>query len=143
MEKILTISQLENTFIEDLNMLDDWFLQYEYLLEISADLPHIPKEQRSEENKVQGCQSGVWLLLSVKDGKIQVQADSDALIIRGILSVIVSLLDKRIPEEIMEYQPRFIEVTNLKVQISTDRFHGIHEVIKNIQDFAERQKKGA
>lgn len=137
MEKTLSISELENTFIEDLNMLDDWFFQYEYLLEISADLPHIPKEKRTEKNRVPGCQSGVWLILSSEKGRVKVLADSDALIIRGILSIIVSVLDGRTSQEIVEYKPRFIEETRLKEQISTDRFQGIQSVIKSIQQFAD------
>ena len=136
MEETMTIRQLEDTFIEDLNMLEDWFMQYEYLLEISTELTPVPQEQRTEQNKVSGCQSGVWLLLSCENGKVTVLADSDALIIRGILAVIVSLLNERTPEEILAYHPRFIEETNIKKQISTDRFNGINSVIKSIQQFA-------
>lgn len=137
-EEIMTIAELEQTFIDDLNMLGDWFLQYEYLLEISTELPKIPEEKRTAENKVPGCQSGVWLDICQKDGKVFVTADSDALIIRGILSVIVSLLNDRTPEEIVAYVPRFIEETNIKQQISTDRFNGIHSVIQSIQNVAEK-----
>lgn len=136
MEETMTIRQLEDTFIEDLNMLEDWFMQYEYLLEISTELTPVPKEKRTEQNKVSGCQSGVWLLLSCENGKVTVLADSDALIIRGILAVIVSLLNERTPEEILAYHPRFIAETNVKKQISTDRFNGIHSVIRSIQQFA-------
>ena len=137
MEETLTIQQLEDTYIEDLNMLGDWFMQYEYLLEISAELPKIPEENRSEENKVHGCQSGVWLNLSMETGKVHVLADSDALIIRGMLAVIVSLLDQRTPQEIISYKPCFLEETNLKQQISTDRFQGINSVITTIQQYAK------
>lgn len=136
-EEMMTIAELEDTFIDDLNMLGDWFLQYEYLLEISTELPKIPEAERTDQNKVPGCQSGVWLNLSIEDGRVHVVADSDALIIRGILSVIVSLLSDRTPEEIVAYVPRFIEETNIKQQISTDRFNGIHSVIKSIQDIAQ------
>ena len=136
-EEKMTIAELEDTFIEDLNMLGDWFLQYEYLLEISTELPKIPEFQRTDENKVPGCQSGVWLDIQYANGKVQVSADSDALIIRGILSVIVSLLSNRAPGEIVAYVPRFIEETNIKQQISTDRFNGIHSVIRSIQKVAE------
>ncbi|MCD8110815.1 MAG: SufE family protein [Clostridiales bacterium] len=139
MKERLSIAQLERTYIDDLNMLNDWFLQYEYLLQISADLPRIPEEERQESNRVKGCQSGVWLLLHAEDGRVRVQADSEALIIRGMLAVIVSLLDGRKPKAIAEYKPRFILETNIKEQISTDRFHGIHEVIRKIQEFAAQQ----
>ena len=137
MEETLTIQQLEDTYIEDLNMLGDWFMQYEYLLEISAELPKIPEENRSEEYKEHGSQSGVWLNLSMETGKVHVLADSDALIIRGMLAVIVSLLDQRTPQEIISYKPRFLEETNLKQQISTDRFQGINSVITTIQQYAK------
>lgn len=134
----MTIQELEHTYIEDLNMLGDWILQYEYLLQISADLPRIPIKERTGERKVKSCQSGVWLDLSYDDGKINVAADSDAMIIRGMLSVIVSLLNGRTPEEIAGYEPQFISGTAIGRQISTDRFKGIHAVIKTIQDFAEQ-----
>ena len=136
-EEKMTIAELEDTFIDDLNMLGDWFLQYEYLLEISTELPKIPESQRTDENKVPGCQSGVWLDIQYDNGKVLVTADSDALIIRGILSVIVSLLSNREPGEIVAYVPRFIEETNIRQQISTDRFNGIHSVIRSIQKVAE------
>lgn len=135
----MTIKELENTYIEDINMLGDWFMQYEYLLELSVEMPKIPEEERSEKNKVKGCQSGVWLSLENNDGIISVGADSDALIIRGILSIVVSLLNNRKAEEIVSYEPRFISETNIKNQISTDRFNGINSVIRTVQDFAEEQ----
>ena len=137
MDEKLTIQELENTYIEDLNLLEDWILQYEYLLRISSDLPRLSSEKRTEENKVHGCQSGVWLDLSWKNGRIKVAADSDAMIIRGIISIIVNLFQDRSPEEIVHYQPRFISETNIGRQISTDRFRGIHSVIRTIQDYAK------
>ncbi|SDB26845.1 SufE family protein [Eubacterium oxidoreducens] len=134
----MTIAKDENTFIEDLNMLEDWFLQYEYLLQISCEMPKIPSEEKRDDNKVPGCQSGVWLKLSYKDGKVMVLADSDALIIRGIISIIVSLLNNRTPQEIIEYEPRFISETNIARQISTDRFKGLHAVVNSIQEYAKK-----
>lgn len=136
MDEIMSIHDLEDTFIEDLNMLGDWMLQYEYLLQLSADVIRIPEEKKTPERKVPGCQSGVWLDLSCTDGKVKVIADSDAMIIRGILSIIVSLLNNRTPEEIISYHPRFIDETNIKKQISTDRFQGISSVIRAIQEYA-------
>ena len=138
MQNTPEISQLEDTYIEDLNMLGDWFLQYEYLLELSSELPHIPEKERNEKNKVHGCQSGVWLIMYMKDGKLHLEADSDALIVRGILAIIISLLNDRNIREIITYHPRFISETGLKEQISTDRFQGIMEVIKKIQNFAHK-----
>lgn len=134
----MSVSQVEDTFIEDLNNLGDWFLQYEYLLEISADIPHIESQDRTQERRVPGCQSGVWLILDYVDKKVRIRADSEALIIRGFISIYILILDGRIPEEILSFHPRFIEETNIKNQISVDRFHGLHSIIATIQDFAAK-----
>ncbi|MCC8079477.1 MAG: SufE family protein [Oscillospiraceae bacterium] len=142
MDEKLTIAEAENTYIDDLNTLGDWFLEYEYLLAISADLPHIPKQERTAERRVKGCQTGVWLLLRYEDGRVRIAADSDALIIRGIISIAVFLLDGRTPQEICAYTPRYVEQTDIKAQISTDRFHGIQSVIEEIKRFAAQQLEG-
>ena len=136
MDEKLSIEAYEASFIDDLNELGDWFLQYEYLLRISADMPRIPPEQRTEANRVKGCQSGVWLRLDYDGRYVHVTADSEALIIRGLLAIAVYLLDGRTPTEIVSYVPRYIEETNIRRQISTDRFNGLHSVIRTIQMFA-------
>jgi len=136
MDADMTIIQLEDTFIEDINSLEDWFLQYEYLLEISADMPRVKEEERTEENRIPGCQSGVWVLFGFSDGRIRLRADSEALIVRGLVSIYVQLLNGRTPKEVLEFRPRFIEETNIKKQISTDRFHGLHAILERIQGFA-------
>ena len=133
----MTISEVEQTYIDDLNMLDDWFLQYEYLLEISSDMQTIPKNEKTDENKVKGCQSGVWLVLKCVGDKLHVEADSYALIIRGILAIIVGIFDGRSKDEIASFTPSFIEKTNIKKQISTDRFNGINSVMDTIINFAK------
>lgn len=136
MDPKLTLRELEDSYIEDLDQLDDWLLQYEYLLALSAQLPAFAKDERTENSRVKGCQSGVWLVLHAEDGRVRIRADSEALIIRGILAILVSLLDGRTPEEIASYRPRFIEQTNIKKQISTDRFHGLQSVVQTVREFA-------
>ena len=135
----LSIAQAEQSYIEDLNMLGDWFLQYEYLLRISAPLPRIPPERRTEDKRVKGCQSGVWLELAYRGGRVFVAADSEALIIRGILSIAVYLLNGRTAQEIADYTPRYIEATEIRRQISTDRFNGLRSVIDTVRAFASAQ----
>lgn len=133
----MTLAEVEKTYIDDLNMLEDWFLQYEYLLEISSDLPKFSDQEKTDANKVKGCQSGVWLNLSNDDDIVHVQADSDALIIRGILAIIVGIFDGQSKAEIDSFEPSFIEKTNIKNQISTDRFNGINSVISTIKNYAK------
>ena len=138
-ERDLSIEEAEQSYIDDLNTLEDWFLQYEYLLRISADLPRIPPERRTEDKRVRGCQSGVWLELEYAGGCVTVRADSEALIIRGILSIAVYLLDGRSPREIADWEPRYIRETNIRKQISTDRFKGLSSVIDTVKTFAAAQ----
>lgn len=138
-ERDLSIEEAEQSYIDDLNTLEDWFLQYEYLLRISADLPRIPPERRTEDKRVRGCQSGVWLELEYAGGCVTVRADSEALIIRGILSIAVYLLTGRSPGEIAAWEPRYIRETNIRKQISTDRFKGLSSVIDTVKTFAAAQ----
>ena len=138
-ERDLSIEEAEQSYIDDLNTLEDWFLQYEYLLRISADLPRIPPERRTEDKRVRGCQSGVWLELEYDGGCVRVRADSEALIIRGILSIAVYLLNGRSPGEISAWDPRYIRETNIRKQISTDRFNGLSSVIDTVKAFAAAQ----
>ena len=135
-ERDLSIAEAEQSYIDDLNTLEDWFLQYEYLLRISADLPRIPEERRTEDKRVRGCQSGVWLELGYADGAVRVTADSEALIIRGLLSIAVYLLNGRAPAEIAAWEPRYIAETNIRRQITTDRFNGLASVIDTVKAFA-------
>ena len=135
----LSVADAEQSYIEDLNELGDWFLQYEYLLRISAELPRIPPERRTEENRIRSCQAGVWVETEYRDGRMTVLADSESLIIRGILSIAVFLLDGRTPQEIVSYVPRYIGQTEIRRQITTDRFNGLHAVIQTVQDRARRR----
>lgn len=137
----MTIREKEQEFIDDFNELGDWFLQYEYLLESTSDMKPVTEEERTGLSRVPGCQSGVWLVITCVNKKVHIRADSEALIIKGILAIIVSLLDGRTPEELQQYQMRFIEETALHEQLSTDRFYGISSVVKAIKDHCWKQLK--
>lgn len=124
----------EQKFIEEFNELEDWMFQYEYLLELAGGLEKLPGEFRSEAYRVKDCQSGVWLKTEIsEDGIANILADSEALIIKGLVAIPVSLLNGRSAEEISDYVPRFLDETQLHRQISTDRFKGILSVIDAIR----------
>lgn len=127
----------EAAFISDFNELDDWLLQYEYLLELTALMEPVTAEEKNSANKVAGCQSNVWLVLNYDGGVVKIRAHSDALIIRGILAVLVDLLNGCTCAEILDYEMRFIERTALKSQLSTDRFKGMALVLQRLKAFAE------
>lgn len=135
---MMSITEQEAAFISDFNELDDWFLQYEYLLELTALMEPLADNEKNAANKVSGCQSNVWLVLAHDGHMIKFRAHSDSLIIRGILAVLVNLLNDRACSQILDYEMRLIEQTALKSQLSTDRFQGMTAVLQRIEDFARR-----
>ena len=133
-EERLSIADEQAEFIEDFNEIDDWMMQYSCLLELTAEMEPLSAKEKNEQNKISGCQADLWIVLSFSDDLIHVRADSDSLIVKGIVAVSVALFDKRTPQEICGAHIDFLEKTPLKEQISTDRFHGMQTVIKKIQD---------
>ena len=135
-EQRLSIAEEQAEFIYDFNEIDDWMMQYSCLLELTADMEPVSDKEKNEQNKISGCQADLWIILSCKNGIVHVRADSDSLIVKGIVAVIVALFDKRTPQEICGAHIDFLEKTPLKEQISTDRFHGMQTVIRKIQDYS-------
>lgn len=97
-------------------------MQYSCLLELTAEMEPLSAKEKNEQNKISGCQADLWIVLSFSDDLIHVRADSDSLIVKGIVAVIVALFDKRTPQEICGAHIDFLEKTPLKEQISTDRY---------------------
>lgn len=131
-----TIDIAEQEMIATFNELEDWFLQYEYLLEMTAFMPALKAAAKTDANRVPGCQSNVWLVLEYAAGRIEVKAFSDSLLIRGILALIVSLINGRTPAEITTWNMRLLNDTALKEQLAHDRFKGMDAVAARIKAFA-------
>lgn len=129
----------EDLLISNFNELDDWLLQYEFLLEFISFMDAVTDGEKNESNRIAGCQSNVWLVLNNVDGRIKIRAFSDSLIIRGILALIICLLDNRTKDEILAYEMRLIEQTALKEQLSTDRFKGMAKVVEKIKAYAREK----
>lgn len=133
----MTIREQEDRLIEEFRDLGDWFSQYEYLLELTAQLPPIVADKRTDSHRIPGCQSGVWLWLDrTPQNRIRIWVDSDSLILKGILCLFVILFDNRPAAEIAQHHSTLVEQTVLKEQLSTDRFQGIQSVVRIIQDYA-------
>lgn len=130
------IDLAEQELIDTLNELEDWFLQYEYLVEMTAFMAKLSENEKTESNHVSGCQSNVWLIAEYTDGQVWVRAFSDSLLIRGILAVILSLINGRTPPEIVAWKMRLIETTALKEQLASDRFKGMQTIVAQIKKFA-------
>lgn len=132
-----SITVEEQRFIDDFELLEDWLFQFEYLMEKAGTAEQYPEDQKDESHRIPGCQSRVWVLTEkMENGHIHIRADSDSLLVKGMLAVAVELLNGRTPEEICTYQERYISETSLRSQITTDRFGGLHAAIQAIQEAA-------
>ena len=138
-ERRCSVKEEQEEFIRDFNELEDWMIQYECLLSLTTDLEPLLPEEKTPDTLIEGCQAKLWVVLSMKEGRVQIRADSEALIVKGIVAVIVDLLHDRTPEEICESALDFMERTPIRSQVSVDRFHGMQKVIEKIRTFAKRQ----
>lgn len=131
-----TVNEIQNEFIENFNAIGDWMLQYEFLLQIGGELEPFPETKHDSGHLIPGCQSKVWLECAVENGKIHIRGDSEALIIKGMIAVAVMMFQDQPLQDVASADVVYIKDTELKNQISTDRFNGIHKVIAFIQNYA-------
>lgn len=131
----MTIGEAQRDFIETFNSLDDWFMQYELLLEIAGTTPLPDEKDKNESSKIHSCQADAWMVLKTDGTRLLMAADSSSLIIRGILGVFVLLLHGRTLLEAADAQICFLEQTAISRQLSTEQRSGMNEVIKRIQNY--------
>lgn len=131
-----TIIEVENEILDEFSVFTDWMDKYEYIIEIGKSLPMIDEKDKTEANLIKGCQSRVWLSSEFKDGKIFFSADSDAIITKGIISLLVRVYNGRTPKEILSSDFSFVEKIGLKENLSPTRANGLVSMIKQIQNYA-------
>lgn len=131
-----SINQIQDEISEEFEMYDDWMDKYNYLIELSKDLSVIDPKQKVNENLISGCQSRVWLYADYKDGLIRYTADSDSLITKGIIALLIRVFSNRKPEEIMSADLFFIDRIGLKQNLSPTRSNGLLSMIKQIKLYA-------
>lgn len=131
-----TLKEKKQSLIDDFSMYDDWLDKYEYLIELGKSLKSYPEESKTEDKLIEGCQSRVWLDWKIEDGKIYFIADSDAIITKGIISLLVGVYSGRTPREIAEDDFSFIEQLGLKENLSPTRSNGLVSMIATIKDAA-------
>ncbi|MCU6763464.1 Cysteine desulfuration protein sufE [uncultured Roseburia sp.] len=136
-KKVRTIAEEEQEFIQEFNELEDWLIQYQALLELTSDMEKLYETERTEENRIHSCQAKLWLVLGYENGKISVRADSESLIVKGIVGVITALFHHRTPEEVRRADITFMDKTDIARQISTDRYKGMQLIIRKIKKFAD------
>lgn len=130
------IVDVENEIIEEFSVFEDWMDKYEYIIELGKSVPVIDQEQKTEENLIKGCQSRVWLSSEFRDGRIWFAADSDAIITKGIISLLVRVFNGRTPQEILSSDFSFVEKIGLKDNLSPTRANGLVSMIKQIKNYA-------
>lgn len=128
-----TVQEIENEIIEEFSMFNDWMEKYEYIIESGKNLEPLKEEEKTEERKVAGCQSQVWIVPEYKNGRIIFRADSDAIITKGLIALILRVLSNRTPEEILNADLLFIDKIGMKEHLSPNRANGLVSMIKHIK----------
>ncbi len=128
----MNIAEKEQTVIEEFSLFEDWMDKYSFLIELGKELPLIDAKYKSNQYLISGCQSRVWLHAELKDGKIFFTADSDAVITKGIISLLIRVLSGHTPKEILEAELDFIEQIGLKEHLSPTRANGLSSMVKQI-----------
>lgn len=129
----MTIAEKERAFVDRLNELEDWMFQYDYLLMQTIDMPVLEKGQRADEYLVKGCQSKVWIRVSGTWECVSIKGESLSMIVKGMLAVLISILDQQPAEDILKYEIQFLDQTQLGKQISADRLMGLSAMLEHIK----------
>ena len=132
----MTIENLQQNLIQDFSFFEDWTQRYEYMIELSKGLEKMDVQMKNDKNIIKGCQSKVWLHAELNEGKIKFLADSEAIITRGIIAILLVIFNNRTPKEIIESDTNFIEKIGLKEHLSPNRANGLYSMIKQIKFYA-------
>ncbi len=132
----MTIKELQEEIIEDFNLFDDWMERYEFIIDNGKSLPKIEEVNKSDDNIIKGCQSKVWLHADYENGKLQFSADSDAILTKGIISLLLKVYNDQSPDDILGNDPYFIDEVGLKEHLSPTRANGLLSMVKQIKLFA-------
>lgn len=131
-----TIQAIQREIIEEFDMFSDWMEKYDYLIELGKELPLIDDAEKTDDNLIKGCQSKVWLQAGLDGNKIIFKADSDAIITKGIIALMVRVLSNHTPEEILNADMAFIDEIGLKEHLSPTRANGLLAMIKQMKFYA-------
>ncbi len=132
----MNIREIQEEIIDEFSMFDDWEERFQYVIDLGKTLPLIAAQYKTDENTIKGCQSKVWLHSEIKDGKVVFTADSDAIITKGIIAILIRVFSHQTPEEILSANTDFIDQIGLKEQLSPTRANGLVSMIKQIKMYA-------
>jgi cysteine desulfuration protein SufE len=131
-----SINEAQSELIEEFQFFDDWLERYEYLIDLGRKLPEFPAEYKTEEFRLHGCQSQVWLRANEAEGQLSFQAISDSAIVSGLIAVLMRVYSERTPTEILATKPDFIDAIGLHEHLSPTRSNGLHAMIDAIRGHA-------
>ena len=131
-----SINQIQDAIIEEFSFFGDWLEKYEYIIELGKDLPLIDEQYKTEDYLVRGCQSKVWLHANLEDGKVVFKADSDTVITKGIIALLIRVLSGHSPQEILDADLYFLDKIGLKEHLSPTRANGLVSMLKQMKLYA-------
>ena len=131
-----SIDEIQDEIIDEFSVFDDWMDKYALLIDLGNSLPPIEEKYKTNENLIEGCQSRVWLQADYRDGRIWVEAESDAIIVKGIVSLLVRVLSGRTPDEILNADLYFIDRIGLTEHLSPTRSNGLVAMVKQMRMYA-------
>lgn len=131
-----TINEIQDSIIEEFSDFEDWLDRYQLLIDLGNEQEPLPEEYKTDNNLIEGCQSRVWLQADLVDGKVEYRAESDALIVKGIVSLLIKVYSGHTPDEILGSEPYFVEAIGLKEHLSPTRSNGLVAMIKQMRLYA-------
>ena len=132
----MTLTEVQDQIIDEFSVFDEWLDKYDYLIDLSKELPVIDEKHRTDQYVIKGCQSRVWVDAHLADGKIYFSADSDAIITKGIIALLIRVLNGRTPQEILDCDLYFIDRIGLRENLSPTRANGLLAMIKQMKLYA-------
>ncbi|HKI89894.1 MAG TPA: SufE family protein [Draconibacterium sp.] len=137
----MSIEEVQQEIIEEFSVFEDWMDKYSYLIELGNELKELDPKDKNEQNLIKGCQSRVWLTAKLEDGKINFHGESDAVIVKGLVALLLRVVSERTPKEIMENNLHFIDDLGLKQHLSPTRSNGLLAMVKQIRLYAVAYNK--
>ena len=131
----MTINEIQDEIIEEFELFDDWEGKYEYIIDLGKKLPKLSDEFKTEDNIIKGCQSIVWLHAYKQDGKIHFEADSEAIIVKGLVSMLVKVMTNHTPEEVANADLYFIDKVGLASHLAQTRSNGLASMVKQMKAY--------
>ena len=136
MEAVQTIELIEDEIVDEFSLFDNWEDKYEYIIDLGKKLEPLNPEFKIDENKIKGCQSQVWLVANEEDGRIYFRADSDAVIVKGLVSMLIRVLSGHTWQEILDAKLEFIDKIGMKNHLAQTRSNGLLSMVKQMKNYA-------